>query len=119
MRYRRALKRFFSHRGERTQFNKIKLDTLLTGIAAFSVITFITVQLITNAVLSPLGHKLQNLNVEKNELIEENRILEQEIAKSDSITVIEIYSKEKFELGTDQERETIFVSNKSVQAFNQ
>lgn len=94
------------------------MESILAAVAMLSVIAFIFVQLVTNAILSPLGHKLENLNSEKNQLIEENRILEQEIAKSNSITVIETYSKDKFELSNTTEKETVFVSNKSVQAVN-
>lgn len=119
MRHRRALKRFFFRRELRgnRKFN-ISAKTFLTGVAALSVILFVLVQLGTNAVLSPLGHRLQSLNTEKNALIEENRTLEQDIAKSNSIVVIEVYSEDKFDLSSKPKKETIFVSNKSVQAIN-
>lgn len=105
---------------EKSKLNKIGLNQIVFIFAALSLIIFVTTQMVTNAILSPLGHKLQSLNSEKNELIEENRILEQQIAKADSIIVIELYSKEKFELednsGKDRNK-TIYVSDKSVQAI--
>lgn len=118
MRHKRTLKKFFSAKGRATQLKKIDLNKLLTGLALLSVLTFIVVQLMTNAILSPLGHRLQALNVEKNQLVEENRILEQEIAKSNSVIVIETYSKDKLKLRPGVEKNTVFVNNESVQAIN-
>ncbi|MGI5898119.1 MAG: hypothetical protein ACOX6Q_03075 [Candidatus Dojkabacteria bacterium] len=58
-------------------------------VFALALTLFIFSQLIINSILAPLGTNLQNLNREKNYLVEENRGMEEEIAKANSITVIQ------------------------------
>jgi hypothetical protein len=119
MKYKRIVRRFFTKDSKlKRRKANLSIESIFGIMTITSVIAFILIQLVTNAILSPLGHKLENLNSEKNQLIEENRILEQEIAKSNSIIVIETYSEEKFELSNESDKETVFVSNKSVQAVN-
>lgn len=66
----------------------------------FSLSLFILCQLIINSVLAPLGKELQALNSEKNYLMEENRSMEQEIAKNNSITVIQKLASETLSLNS-------------------
>ncbi len=81
-----------------------------------SFILFLSSQLLTNAILSPLGHELQAMNTEKNLLLEDNRSLEQEIAKDSSLTIIKAYSKVQFEIKEDSSYKSIFVTDKSLHA---
>lgn len=83
-----------------------------------SAFIFITTQLATNAKLSPLGHKLAALNNEKNLLLEENRELEQEIARNRSLTIINKYSADKLGLKKTENGKTIYVNSSQVQASN-
>ena len=66
----------------------------------FSLLIFILGQLVINSILAPLGKELQALNSEKNFLMEENRSMEQEIAKNNSITVIQKLADETLSLNT-------------------
>lgn len=104
---------FFRHKG----FTKPSTSKVINFVGVASILLFICIQLATNAILTPLGKELQQINNEKNALIEENRVLEQEIAKSDSIKVINAYSEEKFDLKDDPKQDTIFVDNQSTQAI--
>jgi len=92
---------------------KEKMIMIFLGI---STLLFISVQLYTNALLSPLGHKLASLNNEKNLLLEENRDLKQDIAKNSSITIISKYADKKLNLTKTDNSKTIYPSYASIQA---
>lgn len=99
--------------------NKEFRFTSSKAISTFFVIStliFISAQLYTNAILSPLGHKLASLNTEKNLLLEENRELEQDIAKNSSITIISKYAEKKLQLEKTQSENTVYATPTSVQA---
>jgi len=98
-----------------TQFTITKEKTIMIFFV-ISTLLFVSVQLYTNALLSPLGHQLASLNNEKNLLLEENRDLEQDIAKNSSITIISKYADKKLNLTKTDNSKTIYSSYSSVQA---
>ncbi len=69
-------------------------------IFVIALSSFILSQLIINSILAPLGTDLQNLNREKNYLVEENRTMEEQIAKANSITVIQKLADKSLSLTT-------------------
>lgn len=111
----RKIKKLLSSRGAGGSI-RINVSLISRILFVLSFILFLSSQLLTNAILSPLGHELQALNTEKNLLIEDNRSLEQEIAKDSSLTIIEAYSKVQFKITEDSKYQSIFVSDKSLQA---
>jgi amino acid permease len=111
--YKRIFRRFFSSKKRKKEISIHKMARIFTVLA---LIIFIATQLITNAVLSPLGHELQTLNEEKNELLEIRRNLEKDIASNTAVPVIKTYSKEKFGLKSDANSRTIYISDHTLQA---
>ncbi|GAB4157496.1 MAG: hypothetical protein Fur003_1290 [Candidatus Dojkabacteria bacterium] len=111
--YKRSLRRAFT-----TKNKKLSLNKVLIVLVLVSTVLFITTQIITNAVLSPLGHKLAAYNTEKNLLLEENRELEQQIAKDTSITIIDKYSQENLKLKKTLSKNTVYVNGSEIQARN-
>ncbi len=83
-----------------------------------SLILFCATQLTINSILSPLGSQLQSFNTEKELLIEENRELEEELASSNSLAVLENISSKKFELDNSVKKQLVYVSDQSVHAQN-
>ena len=85
-------------------------------IAVFLVTLFVFTisQLIINSVLTPLGLELESLNSEKNYLVEENRSMEEEIAKTNSIMVIRQLANKKLNISSDSERVIIYIEDSSV-----
>ena len=90
--------------------------TLPALVAVISTILFCVTQLAINASLNPEGAKLEQLNTEKNLLIEENRKLQQEIAKSKSLTVITELAEKKLEMKDDTKVDLVFLSNDEIVA---
>ncbi len=95
--------------------NKAK-QNIFTTIFIFSLVAFILSQLVTNSILAPLGTELQSLNSEKNYLVEENRGMEEEIAKSDSITVIRKLADKSLSLSSSNDKTVIYLQEASVVA---
>lgn len=95
---------------------KFTRKNAVVGLFIISSVIFGSVQLYTNALLSPLGNKLASLNTEKNLLIEENRELDQEIAKNSSITIISKYADKKLELKKTDTANTLYATPTTVQA---
>ena len=85
-------------------------------IAIFSLVSFALSQLIVNSILTPLGVKLQQLNTEKEHLLEENRNISEDLAKSGSIKVIEQLSEKKLKLAQDVEQTFIYIQDPSLVA---
>lgn len=81
-----------------------------------SVIFFVLCQLIVNSILAPLGTELQSLNSEKNYLIEENRAMEEEIAKSGSITVIQKLADKSLSLSPSNKKTLVYLEEESIVA---
>jgi hypothetical protein len=91
-------------------------DNLPVTIFVISLVFFGLSQLVINSILTPLGTKLQSLNREKNFLVEENREMEEDIAKTDSITVIKKLSDEKLEISANNTKTVVYIEDSSVLA---
>lgn len=85
-------------------------------VLIISIVSFVTCQLIVNSMLAPLGSELQNLNSEKNYLLEENRSMEEQIAKSDSITVIRKLADKTLSLSSSNNKTVVYLQENSIVA---
>jgi len=99
--------------------NLDKKQNIALTVFLFSLLTFILSQLIINSVLSPLGIQLQALNREKNYLVEENRLMEEQIAKTSSIHVIKELANSELNISSSSERFVIYVEDTSIIAERQ
>lgn len=93
------------------KLNKKRIPVALVSI---SLVFFAISQLVINSILSPLGIELERLNTEKESLIEENREMENQIAKLGSIKVIETLTKKKLNISQNKDQEIIYVSDNEV-----
>ncbi|NTW90848.1 MAG: hypothetical protein HGA35_02810, partial [Erysipelotrichaceae bacterium] len=73
------------------------------------MVAFVLCQLVINAVLNPLGTELQNLNREKNFLVEENRTMEEQVAKTSSITVIKKLADKQLDIRSQSQKSIIYL----------
>ena len=79
-------------------------------------ILFAASQLVVNSILTPLGTELQTLNTEKDYLVEENRELAEQIAKTNSIRVIQNLSEKKLSLTEDNDQAVMYIEDTSLMA---
>jgi magnesium-transporting ATPase (P-type) len=63
-----------------------KKNSLFSMLLVASFVLFVVSQLVINSILTPLGIKLEELNDEKEYLLEENRVISEEIAKNSSLS---------------------------------
>ena len=96
-----------------------KQTNIAKSIFIFSILTFTISQLLINSVLSPLGIQLQSLNKEKEYLIEENRSMEEKIAKTNSIAVIKQLAKEELNISSSNDKTVIYIEENSIIAKKQ
>ena len=89
---------------------------IAASIFVLSLVLFILSQLIINSILAPLGTELQSMNGEKNYLIEENRGMEEEIAKSGSITVIQKLADKTLSLSPSNKRTLVYLQEIAIVA---
>lgn len=82
----------------------------------FTLVLFGLSQLVVNSILTPLGVKLQALNTEKEHLLEENRQISEEIAKNNSIKVIENLSDKKLNLTQDKQQTVVYIEDTTLVA---
>lgn len=85
-------------------------------IFGFSMIAFVLSQLVINAVLNPLGTELQSLNKEKNFLVEENRLMEEQVAKTSSITVIKKLADKQLDIRSQSDKSIIYLEQSALLA---
>lgn len=85
-------------------------------IFGFAMIAFVFSQLIINAVLNPLGTELQSLNKEKNFLVEENRLMEEQVAKTSSITVIKKLADKQLDIRSQSGKSIIYLEKSALLA---
>lgn len=85
-------------------------------VFVFSMTVFVISQLIINAVLNPLGTELQSLNREKNFLVEENRTMEETIAKTSSITVIKKLADKQLDIRSQNQKSIIYLEQSTLLA---
>jgi len=79
-----------------------------------SVFCFAVSQLAINSVLSPMGLELQSLNSEKNYLVEENRSMEEQIAKSNSIIVIQKLAAKELKISSNNSKSIVYIENTNI-----
>jgi len=94
-------------------------QNLPATIFLFTVLVFVLSQLVINSILTPLGVELQNLNSEKNYLVEENRSMEEQIAKTNSITVIQKLANKSLKISSSNKRTVIYIENPTIIADKQ
>jgi len=90
------------------------MKNLVTKIFILALILFGASQLFINSILSPLGIQLQALNSEKEYLLEENRSMEEKIAKTDSIKVITTLTEENLNLTSENTPTVIYIPDESI-----
>lgn len=94
--------------------NRTRNQNIAVTLFLFTLLTFTFSQLIINSILSPLGIQLQSLNKEKNYLIEENRSMEEQIAKTNSITVIKKLANKELNISSTSEKTIIYIEDSSI-----
>jgi len=115
-----AKRRLLKNRFAKQQNNTVraKSGNFTVGLFIISLTVFCLSQLIINSILSPLGEKLQSFNTEKTLLLEENRELEEEIAETNSLAVIENITKKKLDLKDDANKRIIYIDDSAIRAEN-
>ncbi len=96
---------------------KIK-GSIFPKILIFSFVLFTLSQLVVNSVLTPLGTRLESLNTEKEHLLEENRVISEEIAKNSSLKVIESLSGKKLNLSQTKVQTFVYLEDSTLVANN-
>ena len=89
----------------------MKKNSISLNIFGFSTIIFFVAQLIVNSNLSPLGTKLQELNKEKEYLVEINENINEELAKLDSIIVVKELAQKKLNFDKHNAQSTIYLKD--------
>jgi len=95
-----------------------KKNSLFSMLLIASFILFVVSQLVINSILTPLGIKLEELNDEKEYLLEENRVISEEIAKNSSLKVIENLSEKKLELSKNITQTFLYIQDSRLVANN-
>lgn len=98
-----------------TEKNK---SSIITKVLLFSFVLFIGSQLVVNSILTPLGTRLEALNVEKEHLLEENRVISEEIAKNSSLRVIENLAGKKLSLSQGKVQTFVYIEDSRLVANN-
>jgi cell division protein FtsB len=88
-----------------------KKQNLALTMFVLTLTLFIFSQLVINSILSPLGIQLQSLNSEKNYLVEENRAMEDQIAKTNSITVVRKLASSRLNISSENEKTVIYIED--------
>lgn len=110
---RRRLKTMFPRKEESALDS---CQSLCVAVTIMVTIVFVTTQLVINFVLTPKGIGLEDLSREKNLLVENNRELEQEIARIKSISIIKEITAETMSLSSNPENEIIHITEDSIVA---
>jgi len=87
-----------------------------TKIFAISTLIFFVAQLIVNSNLSPLGTQLQQLNSEKDYLVEVNNNINEQLAKLNSIVVVKELAQKKLKFDKASAQSTIYIQQENVLA---
>lgn len=94
----------------------MKNRSIVLKIFLLSTIVFFVAQLIVNSNLSPLGTQLQQLNSEKEYLVELNQNIREKLAKLDSIVVVKELAKKKLNFDKQDVQSTIYIRQDSLLA---
>ncbi len=92
------------------------LQNIPVTILTLAIIAFVVCQLVINSILAPLGSELQSLNSEKNYLVEENRQMEEKMAKTDSITAIQKLSEKSLSISPSKHKTVVYLEEASIVA---
>jgi hypothetical protein len=95
-----------------------KKKNIFPLILLLSLVTLTLSQLVINSILTPLGSRLEALNREKEHLLEENREMSEEVAKSSSLKVIENLSEKKLNLSVIKTQTYIYIQDSTLVANN-
>ena len=95
-----------------------KKNSLFSMLLIASFVLFVVSQLVINSILTPLGIKLEELNDEKEYLLEDNRVISEEIAKNSSLKVIENLSEKKLNLSKNINQTFIYIQDSRLVANN-
>lgn len=91
-------------------------QNLPTTLFVLAIVAFVACQLVINSILAPLGSELQSLNSEKNYLVEENRQMEEKIARTDSITAIQKLSDRSLSLSASKNKTVVYLQEATIVA---
>ena len=89
-------------------------NKLPSTILATSLTIFVISQLVINSILSPLGIELENLNIEKESLVEENRDMEKQMATLSSIKVIKTLTSERLKISQNEDPTVVYITDTGV-----
>lgn len=95
-----------------------KKNSIYIKIVILSFALFLLSQLVVNSVLTPLGSSLESLNTEKEHLLEENRVISENIAKNSSLRVIESLSEKNLHLSQSRVQTFVYIEDSSLVAHN-
>ena len=90
--------------------------SLTLKIFILSIVIFFVAQLIVNSNLSPLGSNLQELNSEKEYLVEANENISEELAKLDSIVVVKELAQKKLNFNKHNGQSILYIRQENVLA---
>lgn len=91
-------------------------SNIISKLFLLVLFTFLTTQIIINAILSPMGIQLEAYNYEKNRLVEENRFLEQTLANMGSIKALNHLSERKLSLSQTDTKQIVYISDINLSA---
>ncbi|MDD4382208.1 MAG: hypothetical protein PHE21_02590 [Candidatus Dojkabacteria bacterium] len=83
-------------------------------IFVFAILCFAVSQLAINSILTPMGLELESLNKEKNYLVDENRSMEEEIAKTNSIVVIQKLANKTLKISNNNPKTIIYIEDTNI-----
>lgn len=92
----------------------LSLSVISASILVVVLLAFCVIQLLVVSTLSPRGKDLKWLDYEKEILVEENRVLEQELAEYSSLTMIK--ARAEGQLDMDRAKKVIYLSAPSASA---
>lgn len=92
----------------------LSFSVISASILVIVLLAFCVIQLFVVSTLSPRGKDLKWLDYEKEVLVEENRVLEQELAEYSSLTMIK--TRAEGQLDMDRAENVIYLSAPSASA---
>ena len=110
------IKRVLKNRLCSNKIQKCSFTTISGVVAIISILLFCFTQLAVNAQLNPKGAMLEQLNNEKNMLIENNRELSEDIAEGKSITIITQIAENQLGMSNQKDQKIYFVPDNSLVA---
>lgn len=109
----RKIKSRMNHRTKDKRTN-LSISIISASVLVVVLLAFCVVQLLVVSILSPRGKDLKWLDYEKEMLIEENRVLEQEFAEYSSLTMIKARAEGQLDMG--RAKKVIYLSAPSASA---